>query len=192
MRISRKLVASLSLMVGLATVFVPVAAFGDTVAFVQEGEQVGLLGFTVTNNNAFAVTLTGLASSVINPHFAGPDSSDFVTLSTLTGGTCLPLKSVPGGLAAGASCTVNLTISTPAPDQGEESDYGVSQLTLDTIFDNGPVTSLKFEVQVNDAPVPEPESLTLMGVGIAALASASLAARKARSVTKSRLVIRWR
>lgn len=186
MRISRNLLAPLSLMVGLVTVVVPVNGLGDTVAFVQEGEQVGLLGFTVTNNNAFAVTLTGLASSVINPHFAGPDSEDFVTLSTLTGGTCLPLKSVPGGLAARASCTVNLTISTPSPDQGEVSDYGVSQLTLDTIFDNGPVTSLKFEVQVNDASVPEPESATLAGLGIAVLLVAGCVAKK-RGLSQSYL-----
>jgi hypothetical protein len=179
MRISGKLVASLSLMVGLTTIAVPDSARGDIVAFVEEGQQVGLIGFTVTNNNAFAVTLTGLASSVINPHFDGPDPTDFVTLSTLTGGTCLPLKSVVGGLASHGSCTVNLTISTPPPDVGEVSDYGVSQLTLDTIFDNGPVTSLKFEVQVNDAPAsPEPAPATLVALGIAVLLGGSYVARK--------------
>ena len=178
MRISGKSVALLSLIIGLVGVFVPARAFADTVAVVQEGEQVGLLGFTVTNNTGSAVTLTGLASSVINPHFDGPDASDFVTLSTITGGSCLPLRGVVGGLADKASCTVNLTISTPAADDEENNDFGVSQLTLDAIFNNGPVSSLKFEVQVNDPPVPEPESLILVGTGIAALVSVRQAAKK--------------
>jgi PEP-CTERM motif len=178
MRTSGKLVASVSLVLGLATVAGPVNALGDIVAVVEEGQQVGLIGFTVTNNNSSAVTLTGLASSVNNPHFDGPDPDDFVTLSTLSGGTCLPLRGVVGGLGPKATCTVNLTISTPPPDVGGVSDYGVSQLTLDVIFDNGPVSSLKFEVQVNDASVPEPGSATLAGLGIAALLGASYVARK--------------
>ena len=176
MRISRKVVALLSLMVGLATVVVPFSALGDTVAFIGEGEQAGLNGFTVTNNNTFPVTLTGLSASVLNAGFGGPDPfpSDYVTSVVLAGGTCIPVGKV---LVPGASCTVNLIVSTPPPDQGEPSDFGVSQLGLSAIFDSGPVTTLTFEVQVND-PVPEPESATLVGLGVAVLLGASFLLRK--------------
>lgn len=178
MKISEKLFVLLSLMVGLATVIAPVNALGDIVAFIGEGEQAGLNGFTVTNNNTFAVTLTGLSASVLKAGFGGPDPfpSDYVTSVVLAGGTCIPLGKV---LAPGASCTVNLTVSTPPPDQGEPSDFGVSQLGLSVIFDNGPVTTRTFEVQVNDPPaVPEPESVMLVGLGIAVLLGAGCVAKR--------------
>jgi hypothetical protein len=184
MRISEKLVASLSLMVGLATVVVPVNARGDTIGAFDEGQKLTLNGFTITNTNAFAVTLTGLATSVLKPNFDG-DPGDFVTSTVFAGGTCIPLLGVAGGLAAGAACTVNLTFSSPAADVGEPVDFGVSQITLDRIFNNGPVSSLVFEIRVND-PVPEPESATLVGLGIAVLVGASCVAKK-RGLIQGRL-----
>jgi hypothetical protein len=178
MQISGKLVASLSLVVGLAVLAVPVNARGDIIGAFDEGQQLTLNGFTITNTNNFAVTLTGLASSVIHPNFNG-DPGDFVTSSVFAGGTCVPLLGVAGGLAAGAGCTVNLTFSSPPLDVGEPIDSGVSQITLDRIFNNGPVASLVFEIQVNDpAPVPEPESATLVGLGVAVLLVASFVVKR--------------
>ena len=178
MRISGKLVVSLSLIVGLATVAVPANARGDTIGAFDEGQQLTINGFTITNTNAFPVTLTGLATSVLKANFNG-DPGDFVTSSIFAGGTCVPLLGVAGGLAAGAGCTVNLTFSSPPADVGEPVDFGVSQITLDRIFNNGPVASLVFEIQVNDvAPVPEPESGTLVGLGIAVLLGANFVAKK--------------
>jgi hypothetical protein len=173
MRISRKLVAALSLIVGLATVAVPVNARGDTIGVVQEGQQLTVNGFTITNPNAFPVTLGGLTEIVFIPNFAG-DPGDFVTSVVDVGGTCV-LGLV---LAAGAGCTVNLMFSTPPADVGEPVDFGVSQIRFASTFTNGPSSALLFEIQVNDAPVPEPESATLVGLGIAVLLGASCLARK--------------
>jgi hypothetical protein len=178
MRTSGKLVASLSFLVGLAMLVVPANARGDIIGVFDEGQTLTINGFTITNTNNFAVTLTGLASSVLKPNFAG-DPGDFVTSSVLAGGTCVPLLGVAGGLAAGAGCSVNLTFSSPPLDVGEPIDFGVSQITLDRIFNNGPVSSLVFEIQVNDpAPVPEPESATLVGLGVAVLLGASFVVKK--------------
>lgn len=173
MRISGKLVASLSLMVGLATVVVPVNARGDIIGDVDEGKQLTINGFAITNNNAFQVTLGGLTEIVFVPNFAG-DPGDIVTSVVDVGGTCvLGLK-----LAAGAACTVNLMFSTPPADVGEPVDFGVSQIRLASAFVEGPMSAQLFEIQVNDAPVPEPESATLVGLGIAVLLGASCVAKK--------------
>lgn len=178
MRISGRLAASLSVIVGLAILGVPAKARGNIIGVFDEGQTLTLNGFTITNTNNFAVTLTGLATSVLHPNFAG-DPGDFVTSSVFAGGTCVPLLGVAGGLAAGAGCTVNLTFSSPPLDVGEPIDFGVSQITLDRIFNNGPVASLVFEIQVNDpAPVPEPESARLVGLGVAVLLAASFAVKK--------------
>ena len=175
MRISRKYSF---LAVALTSFLVPIYTYGDVIGVVQEGQQLTVSGFTITNTNAFAVTLTGLAASVVKANFAG-DETDFVTAVTFAGGTCVPLLGVANGLAANAACTVNLTFSTPGQDVGEPVDFGVSQITLDRIFNNGPVTSLIFEIQVNDAPaVPEPDPIMLMGLGIVVLLGASFIAKR--------------
>src|SRR3954451_7977631 len=122
MRISGTLVASLSILAGLAMLLVPVDARGNIIGVFDEGQTLTINGFTITNTNNFAVTLTGLATSVINPNFAG-DPGDFVTSSVFAGGTCVPLRGVAGGLAANATCTVNLTFSSPPLDIGEPIDF---------------------------------------------------------------------
>ncbi len=173
MRITRNLLAPLSLMVGLVTVIVPVRAHGNIIGVVDEGKQLTINGFTITNNNAFPVALAGLTEIVFIPNFAG-DPGDFVTTVADVGGTCA-LGLV---LAAGGGCTVNLMFTTPPADVGEPIDFGVSQIRFASTFTQGPSSALLFEIQVNDAPVPEPKSATLVSLGIAVLLGASYVAKK--------------
>jgi hypothetical protein len=174
MRISRNLLAPLSLMVGLVTVIVPVRAHGNIIGVVDEGKQLTINGFTITNNNAFQVTLAGLTEIVFIPNFAGVDAGDFVTTVSDVGGTC----AVGLVLAAGGACTVDLLFTTPPADVGEPVDFGVSQIRFASTFNQGPSSALLFEIQVNDAPVPEPKSATLVSLGIAVLLGASYVAKK--------------
>jgi len=166
------------ILIGLISVVVPFNARGDTIGTVLEGQQLTINGFVITNPNAFAVTLTGLSASVLVPYFAGPDSGDIVTSVAFAGGSCMGLLGVAGGVAANGTCTVNLIFSTPDADKGEPPDFGVSQITLDNIFNNGPVSSQLFEIEVTDAPVPEPESAILVSLGIAALIGAGFLSKR--------------
>lgn len=180
MRVSGKKFVPLSLMIGLATVIAPTRAPGDTIGFVQEGQSLTMSGFVITNPNPAAATLTGLAAPVINPNFAG-DPEDFVTSVILAGGTCIPLLGVTGGVPANGTCTVNLRFATPPEDVKEEIDTGTSQIRLETTFNNGPVASQVFEIQVDDdlpVPIPEPESVALVSLGLVVLVGAYLLSRR--------------
>lgn len=175
MRIPKK-IFFMSLVVGLLPIMNPNSARGVTIGVVQEGQTLTINGFVITNTAPGPLPLSGVTTSVINPNFAG-DATDFVTgAPTFAGGTCFPLGQI---LAGGATCTVNLTFNTPAADVNEPVDFGVSQIGLSWIFDDGPVQSQIFEIQVNDAPpVPEPESVTLLGLGMVVLLGATFIAKR--------------
>jgi hypothetical protein len=175
MRISRKLVATLGLMIGLVTVGAPVRALGAPIAVVSEGPPTTISdAFTIMNPNAFAVTLTLLSADV---NGSNSDPSDFLMGATVAGGTCVPLLGVNGGFAANAACTVSLSVMPTADiPENEPVDFGLSGVTLTYRINNGALMSQMVTVQVND--VPEPGSATMVGLGIVVLLGAAWAATR--------------
>ena len=193
MRIPRKLVVAMGLMIGLVTVGVPVRAHGAAIiGSVDEGASGASAiinnAFTITNPNAFAVTLTALGAGVTN----NSDASDALMGpgATVTGGTCVALLAVNGGFAANASCTVSLTV-TPTADvpENEPIDVGMSDVQLTYRIDNGPLMSQTGTVLVNDVPVPEPEPATMVGLGIIVLLGAAWAAKRREVLSRRFLTI---
>jgi hypothetical protein len=175
MRISRKLIATLGLMIGLFTLGVTVQARGAAIlGIVDEGSTKTINGITITNPNAFAVNLTTLDPAVSNPNVKG-DPGDFVSTVAFAdnGGTCLTVLAKAGGFAANAACTVNLTFTTPPADKDEVVNTGESEITISYRLDSGPILTNVFDVQVNDVAVPEPSAATLVSLGIVILLAAS-------------------
>jgi len=187
MRISRKLVATLSLMTGLVTAGVPVMAHGlpiePILGQVTEGQNKTIPdAFTIKNPNDFAVTLTLLEADVNGKN--SPDTSDSLMGASVNGGTCVPLVGVNAGFEANATCTVSLFV-VPKADvpEVEPVDSGLSGVTLTYRLNNGALMTQTATVQVNDVPVqvndvPEPASATMLGLGILVLLGTGWAAKR--------------
>jgi hypothetical protein len=169
MRISRKLVVTFALGIGLVTVGVPIPARGvPIVGSVNEGSTKTLEGaFFILNPNAFAVTLTSMDTAVTS----NSDPSDFLMSATIASGSCVDLLGKAGAFAANALCAVDLAV-LPSADipENEPIDFGLSEVTLTYRLNSDALMTQVVAVQVND--VPEPATWTMVGLGIVVLLGA--------------------
>ncbi|MGD0788256.1 MAG: PEP-CTERM sorting domain-containing protein [Terracidiphilus sp.] len=148
--------------------------------------------FVITNTNDFTVYdlsyAVGCSSGDVDPPdcatYVSGDPTDIVTGDTVArapGDYACPASWTPGSettsLGANAFCTVVVTLDLP--DELDYGDFGISAVTLQAAYWEGPSSSptqsspgdLTFDVQVKDAPTPEPGSLLLLGTGMLGLAA---------------------
>ncbi len=139
-------------------------------ATVQEGAVLPLT-FTVTNPVANGgVTLNFLAVANVP---SGDDLTDTV-MKTNQGGNCASGLM----LAGGANCAITMLLTTDADGIPENSDTGMSTITVSAASMATGRTDVPFLVKVLD--VPEPSSLALLGTGLLVAIGTSVRARRAR------------
>jgi len=173
MRISGKLLATLSLIVGLNTVIAPFEAHaanyeGDTIRYYLKLINIDSLRGTLNSYELPQLTVkTG----------PGLDATDNIISATISGGYCAIEVQVSNAFPEGG-CNVLLTLTTDAANDSssEKPDHGETEITVAySVRDSLRLYSAQVTatIKVWDRPlaeprrplaVPEPSSLAFLGV----------------------------